>query len=99
RVRHHPGRARLRGGDRGAAYPPLVILRSLSFAGPLEAELALLVAESAGPVDPDGALGRVGHDDERARAERLGRVPARPPDQRPGQAPAAGRGVGLDVLL
>jgi len=76
-----------------------LILRSLSFAGPLEAELALHVGESAGPVDPDGTLGRVGHDDERARAERLGRVPARPPDQRPGQAPAAGRGVGLDVLV
>ena len=76
-----------------------LILRWLSFAGPLEAELALPVGEAAGAVDPDGALGRVGHDDERARAERLGRVPARPPDQRPGQAPAAGRGVGLDVLV
>ena len=76
-----------------------LILRALSFAGPLEAELALRVGESAGPVDPDGPLGRVGHDDERARAERLGRVPARAPDQRPGQAPAAGRGVGLDVLV
>src|SRR5690348_13256414 len=67
--------------------------------GPLEAELALRVGEAAGAVDPDGTLGRVGHDDERARAERLGRVPPRPPDQRPGQAPAAGRGVGLDVLV
>ena len=28
RVRHHPGRARLRGGDRGAAYPSLLIPRS-----------------------------------------------------------------------
>ena len=76
-----------------------LILRSLSLAPPLEAELALRVGEAAGPVDPDGALGRVGHDDERARAERLARVQARAPDQRPGQAPAAGRGVGLDVLV
>ncbi len=79
-----------------------VILPGLSsrlFSRPLEAELALRVGEAAGPVDPDGSLGRVGHDDERARAERLGRVQARAPDQRPGQATAAGLGVGLDVLV
>jgi len=75
-----------------------VILR-LSRWPPLEAELALRVGEAAGAVDADGFLRRVGHDDERARAERLGRVSARAPDQRPGQAAAAGPGVGLDVLV
>ena len=76
-----------------------VILRLSRGRRPLEAELALRVGEAAGAVDADGFLRRVGHDDERARAERLGRVNAGPPDQRPGQAAAAGPGVGLDVLV
>ena len=72
----------------------------LAFPGrALEAELALPVGEPAGPVDPDGPFGRVGHDDEGARAEFLAPVPARVPDQRPGQALAPGRRVGLDVLV
>jgi S-methyl-5-thioribose-1-phosphate isomerase len=66
---------------------------------PLEAELALRVGEAAVAVDADGFLRRVGHDDERARAERPARKNASAPDQRPGQAPAAGPGVGLDVLV
>jgi S-methyl-5-thioribose-1-phosphate isomerase len=77
----------------------LRLSRRLSRWPPLEAELALRVGEAAGAVDADGFLRRVGHDDERAHAERLGRVNARAPDQRPRQAPAAGPGVGLDVLV
>jgi methylthioribose-1-phosphate isomerase len=77
----------------------LRLSRRLSRWPPLEAELALRVGKAAGAVDADGFLRRVGHDDERARAERPGRVNARAPDQRPGQAAAAGPGVGLDILV
>ena len=67
--------------------------------GPLEGELALQVGEAAGAVESDGRLRGVGHDHQRARAEDLAPVAARVPDQRPGQAPAAGGRVGLDVLV
>ena len=77
----------------------LRLSRRLSRWPPLEAELALRVGEAAGAVDADGFLRRVGHDDERARAERPGRVDAGPPDQGPGQAAAAAPGVGLDILV
>ena len=65
----------------------------------LEAQLALPGGEAAGLVDADGRVGRVGHDDERAGAQNLAPVPARGPDQGPGQAATAGLRVGLDVLV
>ena len=64
--------------------------RRLSRWPPLEAELALRVGEAAGAVDPDGSLRRVGHDDERARAERL--APQKRPRARPASRPGPGGG-------
>jgi len=70
---------------RGQPLVPRPLFRApLFWRGPLEAELALLGGEAAGPVDADGRVGRVGHDDERAAAQDLAPVPARGPDQGPG---------------
>src|SRR5216684_3567763 len=110
RVRHHSGRARLGGGhrekahpERGLAHPlpPVTRLprRASAVGRPREAELGLQVCEAASTVDPDGRVRRVGHDDEGARAEHLAPVAARMPDERPGQALAPGRRVGLDILV
>jgi S-methyl-5-thioribose-1-phosphate isomerase len=76
-----------------------LVLHPLFWRGSLEAELALPGGEAAGLVDADGRIGRVGHDDERAGTQDLAPVPARGPDQGPGQAAPAGLRVGLDVLV
>src|ERR1700722_12195153 len=77
----------------------VIVNRRPSPGGALELQLVLPVGESGGPVQPDGGVSRVRHDDEGLRAERSQCVLPRAVDQGPGQPLPPRRRMGLHSLI